>query len=195
MTVLITGGAGYIGGHAVLAFMDRGEIPVVLDDLSTGSRNAIPSKVPFFVGDVGDTSLVLRILEAHNVDAIMHFAAKIVVPESMADPLGYYLNNTVKTRALLEAAVTGNVRHFVFSSTAAIYGNPSQTPVSEETVPAPLSPYGTSKLMSECMLRDVSTAHDLSNVILRYFNVAGADAAGRHGQSTPNATHLIKVAL
>jgi UDP-glucose 4-epimerase len=195
MTVLITGGAGYIGGHAVLAFMDRGEIPVVLDDLSTGSRNAIPSKVPFFVGDVGDTSLVLRILETHSVDAIMHFAAKIVVPESIADPLGYYLNNTVKTRALLEAAVKGKVRQFVFSSTAAIYGNPSQTPVSEDSVPAPLSPYGASKLMSECMLRDVSAAHNLSYVVLRYFNVAGADSAGRHGQSTPNATHLIKVAL
>jgi UDP-glucose 4-epimerase len=195
MTVLITGGAGYIGGHVVLAFMDSGEIPVVLDDLSNGSRNAIPSKVPFFVGDVGDTSLVLRILETHKIDAILHFAAKIVVPESMADPLGYYLNNTAKTRALLEAAVTGNVRHFVFSSTAAIYGNPNQTPVSEEAVPAPLSPYGMSKLMSELMLRDVGAAYDLRYVILRYFNVAGADSAGRHGQSTPNATHLIKVAI
>ena len=195
MTVLVTGGAGYIGGHAVLAFLDRGEIPVVLDNLSTGSRNAIPSSVPFIFGDVGDTSLVLDILETHKVDAILHFAAKIVVPELMADPLGYYLNNTVKTRALLEAAVKGKVRHFVFSSTAAIYGDPNKTIVSEETIPAPLSPYGTSKLMSELMIRDVSAAHDQRHVILRYFNVAGADPAGRHGQTTADATHLIKVAI
>jgi UDP-glucose 4-epimerase len=195
MTVLITGGAGYIGGHAVLAFLDRGEIPIVLDDLSTGYRNAIPSSVPFIVGDVGDTSLVLHILETHKVDAILHFAAKIVVPESITDPLGYYLNNTVKTRALLEAAVKGKVRHFVFSSTAAIYGNPNKTMVNEETIPAPLSPYGMSKLMSELMIRDVSAAHDQRHIILRYFNVAGADPAGRLGQTTANATHLIKVAI
>jgi UDP-glucose 4-epimerase len=195
MTVLITGGAGYVGGHTVLAFLDRGEIPVVLDDLSTGSRNAIPSNVPFVFGDVGDTSLVLQILETHKVDAILHFAAKIVVPDSITDPLGYYLNNTVKTRALLEAAVRGKVRHFVFSSTAAIYGNPSKAMVDEETVPVPMSPYGMSKLMSELMIRDVSVAYDQRHVILRYFNVAGADPAGRHGQSTANATHLIKVAM
>jgi UDP-glucose 4-epimerase len=195
MTVLITGGAGYIGGHAVLAFLDRGETPVVLDDLSTGSRNAIPSEVPFVVGDVGDTSLVLDILKTHKIGAILHFAAKIVVPESITDPLGYYLNNTVKTRALLEAAVKGKIRHFVFSSTAAIYGDPNKAMVSEETVPAPLSPYGMSKLMSELMIRDVSAAYDQRHVILRYFNVAGADPAGRHGQSTANATHLIKVAI
>src|SRR6202035_2434440 len=133
----------------------------------------------------------LHILETHKVDAILHFAAKIVVPESMTDPLGYYLNNTVKTRALLEAAVEGKVKHFVFSSTAAIYGNPSSAMVNEEAVPAPLSPYGTSKFMSEMMIRDVSAAHDLRHVILRYFNVAGADPAGRHGQTTENATHLI----
>jgi UDP-glucose 4-epimerase len=195
MTVLITGGAGYVGGHAVLAFLDRGEIPVVLDDLSTGSRKTVPADVPFVLGDVGDTSLVLQIIEAHKVDAILHFAAKIVVPESMIDPLGYYLNNTVKTRALLEAAVKGKVRHFVFSSTAAIYGNPNSATVNEEVVPAPLSPYGTSKFMSEMMIRDVSAAHDLRHVILRYFNVAGADPAGRHGQTAENATHLIKVAI
>src|SRR6266478_9838771 len=151
MTVLITGGAGYIGGHAVLAFLDRGEIPVVLDDLSTGSRSAIPSEVPYIFGDVGDTSLLLQIIEAHKIDAILHFAAKIVVPESIADPLAYYLNNTVKTHALLQAAVRGKVKHFVFSSTAAVYGNPSFTPVSETADPAPLSPYGRSKLMSEYM--------------------------------------------
>ena len=195
MTVLITGGAGYIGGHTVLALLDRGEMPVVLDDLSTGSRNAIPSEVPFILGDVGDTSLVLHILEAHKIDAILHFAAKIVVPDSIADPLGYYLNNTVKTRALLEAAVKGKVKHFVFSSTAAVYGNPNKMLVSEDTVPGPLSPYGTSKLMAESMIRDVSAAYNQTHVILRYFNVAGADPKGRHGQSTANATHLIKVAI
>jgi UDP-glucose 4-epimerase len=195
MTVLVTGGAGYIGGHAILAFLDRGEIPVVLDDLSTGNRSAIPSNVPFILGDVGDASLVLQTIETHKVDAILHFAAKIVVPDSMTDPLGYYLSNTVKTRALLEAAVKGSVRHFVFSSTAAIYGNPNNATVNEDTVPAPLSPYGTSKLMSELIIRDVSAAYDQRHAILRYFNVAGADPMGRHGQSTVNATHLIKVAI
>ena len=169
--------------------------PVVLDDLSTGSRNAIPSSVPFIVGDVGDSSLVFHIIETHKVEAILHFAAKIVVPELITDPLSYYLNNTVKTRALLEAAVKGEVRHFVFSSTAAIYGNPSEAFVTEETIPAPLSPYGMSKLMSELMIRDVSAAYHQRYVILRYFNVAGADPARRHGQSTANATHLIKVAM
>src|SRR5467141_3595985 len=195
MAILITGGAGFIGGHTVLALLDRGEIPIVLDDLSTGNRAAVPPGVPFFAGDVGDTELVLRLVQNHRIDAILHFAAKIVVPESVADPLNYYFNNTVKTHALLQAAVRGNVRHFVFSSTAAVYGNPSVTPVSEEAIPAPLSPYGMSKLMSEQMLRDASAAYGLNHVILRYFNVSGADPAGRHGQSTPNATHLIKVAL
>jgi UDP-glucose 4-epimerase len=195
MTVLITGGAGYIGGHTVLAFLDRGEIPVVLDDLSSGRRRALPSEVPFFLGDVGDTSLLHHILETHKIDAILHFAAKIVVPESMTDPLGYYLNNTVKTRALLEAAVRARVRYFVFSSTAAIYGNPNEAMVTESAVPAPLSPYGRSKLMSELIIRDVSAAYHQKHAILRYFNVAGADPRGRHGQSSPNATHLIKVAV
>src|SRR3979411_451921 len=182
MTGLIPGVAGYVGGHAVLAFLDRGEIPVVLDDLSTGSRNAIPTSVPFILGDVGDISLVLHILETHKVDAILHFAAKIVVPESITDPLGYYLNNTVKTRALLEAAIKGKVRHFVFSSTAAVYGNPNRATVNEEAVPAPLSPYGMSKLMSEFMIRDVSTAYGQKHVILRYFNVAGGGPTGGHGE-------------
>jgi UDP-glucose 4-epimerase len=195
MTILITGGAGFIGGHTVLAFLDRGESPIVLDDLSTGSRAAIPSGVPLFVGDVGDTEFVLRLLQHHRIDAILHFAGKIVVPESVADPLKYYLNNTVKTHALLQAAVRGNVKYFVFSSTAAVYGNPSFTPISETADPAPLSPYGRSKLVSEYMLVDASAAYGLRYVILRYFNVAGADPAGRLGQSTPGATHLIKVAL
>jgi UDP-glucose 4-epimerase len=191
MTILITGGAGFIGGHTVLALLDRGEIPIVLDDLSTGNRAAVPSGVPFVAGDVGDTELVLRLVRNHSIDAILHFAAKIVVPESVADPLKYHLNNT----ALLQAAVRGNVKHFVFSSTAAVYGNPSASPVSEAADPAPLSPYGRSKLMSEYMLTDACAAYDLRYVILRYFNVAGADPAGRLGQSTPGATHLIKVAL
>jgi UDP-glucose 4-epimerase len=195
MTILVTGGAGYIGGHAVLALLDQHESPVVLDDLSTGDRAAVPANVPVVVGDVGDIDLVTQLIQEHRIDAVLHFAAKIIVPESVADPLSYYFNNTVKTRALLEAAVRGNVRHFVFSSTAAVYGNPSVTPVNEEAVPSPLSPYGMSKLMSEQMLRDTSAAYGLHHVILRYFNVAGADPAGRHGQSTPNATHLIKVAL
>ncbi len=195
MTILITGGAGFIGGHTVLAFLDRGEVPIVLDDLSTGSRAAVPPGVPFFMGDVADADLVLRMIKRHKVDAILHFAAKIIVPESVADPLNYYFSNTVKTHALLQAAVKGNVPHFVFSSSAAVYGNPSVTPVSETAVPAPLSPYGRSKLMSEQMLADASAASDLRHVALRYFNVAGADPAGRHGQSTPGATHLIKVAL
>jgi UDP-glucose 4-epimerase len=195
MTVLITGGAGFIGGHTVLAFLDRGEIPIVLDDLSTGNRAAVPSGVPFFAGDVADTELVLRLVQSHRIDAILHFAAKIVVPESVVDPLNYYLNNTVKTHALLQAAVRGSVKHFVFSSTAAVYGNTGSTSVSETAAPAPLSPYGRSKLMSEYMLVDASEAYDLRYVTLRYFNVAGADPAGRLGQSTPGATHLIKVAL
>ena len=195
MTVLVTGGAGYIGGHTVIALSDRCEIPVVLDDLSTGTRPAVPMNVPLVVGDVGDLELITQVIRKHRIDAVLHFAAKIIVPESVADPLSYYLNNTVKTRALLEAAVRENVRHFVLSSTAAVYGNPSVTPVSEQAVPAPLSPYGMSKLMSEQMLRDASAAYGLNHMILRYFNVAGADPKGRHGQSTPNATHLIKVAL
>lgn len=195
MTILITGGAGFIGGHTVLAFLDRGEIPIVLDDLSTGSRAAVPPCVPFFVGDVADSELVMRIVKKYKIDAILHFAAKIIVPDSVADPLNYYLSNTVKTHTLLQAAVKGNVRHFVFSSSAAVYGNPSVTPVRETADPAPLSPYGRSKLMSEYMLIDAGAAADLRYVALRYFNVAGADPAGRHGQSTPGATHLIKVAL
>jgi UDP-glucose 4-epimerase len=195
MTTLITGGAGFIGGHTVLAFLDRGETPIVLDDLSTGNRAAVPASVPFFVGDVGDAELVLRLVQDYRIDAILHFAAKIVVPESVADPLSYYLTNTVKTHTLLQAAVRERVKYLVFSSSAAVYGNPSFTPVSETADPAPLSPYGRSKLMTEHMLIDASAAYDLRHVTLRYFNVAGADPAGRLGQSRPGATHLIKVAL
>jgi UDP-glucose 4-epimerase len=195
MTVLVTGGAGYIGGHTVLALLDRGETPVVLDDLSTGTRAAVPPSVPFYVGDVGDAQLISRLVREHSIDAILHFAAKIVVPDSVVDPLGYYMANTLKTHALLQAAVRADVKHFIFSSTAAVYGNPDIVPVSESADPRPLSPYGRSKLMSEQMLADTGASYGLRYVALRYFNVAGADPACRHGQSTPGATHLIKVAL
>jgi UDP-glucose 4-epimerase len=194
MTVLVTGGAGYIGSHMVLALLDAGEEVVVLDNLSTGFSWVLPKKVPLVVGDMGDQDLVARTIREHHVAAIAHFAAKIVVPDSVADPLGYYLNNTVKSRALIEAAVRGGVKHFIFSSTAAVYGEPSVIPVPEDLPLDPVSPYGRSKLMTEWMLQDTARAHDLAYVILRYFNVAGADPKGRAGQSTANATHLIKVA-
>ena len=195
MTVLITGGAGYIGSHMVHALADVGESVVVLDDLSTGFRSAVPPSVPLCVGDAGDQHLVASVIGDHKVDAIIHFAGSIVVPDSLRDPLGYYRNNTVNTRALIESAVKGGVKHFIFSSTAAVYGNPAVLPVREDAPTRPMSPYGTSKLMSEIMLHDVAVAHDLRYVILRYFNVAGADPKQRTGQSTPAATHLIKVSV
>jgi UDP-glucose 4-epimerase len=194
MAVLVTGGAGYIGSHMVLALVDAGEAAVVLDDLSTGFREAVHPKAKLVVGDVSDEKLVASIIEENRIDAVIHFAAKIVVPDSVADPLGYYLANTVKTRALLAAVTGAGVKHFVFSSTAAVYGNPEENPVSEDAKLSPMSPYGTSKLISEWMLRDVSAAYDFHYVALRYFNVAGADPQGRAGQSTKGATHLIKVA-
>ncbi len=195
MAVLVTGGAGYIGGHMVLGLIDRGEEVVVLDNLSTGFAWAVPGAAKLIIGDIGDTGLVDRILSDHRIDAIAHFAAKIVVPESVADPLGYYLNNTAGARALLECAVRNKVRQFIFSSTAAVYGEPAVTPILEDVPLAPINPYGRSKLMVEWMLQDVAKVHDLRFVILRYFNVAGADPRGRHGQSGTNATHLIKVAV
>ena len=195
MTVLVTGGAGYIGGHMVLALLDAGEKVAVLDDLSTGFRWAVPAAAKLIAGDVGDVALVDDILARHKIDAIAHFAAKIVVPESVSDPLGYYLNNTAKARTLLECAVRGKIKHFIFSSTAAVYGEPPVTPVDETLPLAPINPYGRSKLMVEWMLEDTAQAHGLKFAILRYFNVAGADPKGRLGQSTPNATHLIKVAV
>ncbi|MGH9810904.1 MAG: UDP-glucose 4-epimerase GalE, partial [Terriglobia bacterium] len=195
MTVLVTGGAGYIGGHMVLALLDAGEKIVVLDDLSTGFRWAVPEAAKLIVGDVGDAALLDAILAEYRIDAIAHFAAKIVVPESVADPLGYYLNNTAKARTLLECAVRGKIKHFIFSSTAAVYGEPEVSPVNETARLAPINPYGRSKLTTEWMLEDAATAHGLKFAILRYFNVAGADPKGRLGQSTPNATHLIKVAV
>jgi len=194
MAVLVTGGAGYIGSHMVLALIDASEQVVVIDDLSTGFKRAVHPKAKLIVGDIADGALVSRLISEHKIDAIIHFAARIVVPDSVADPLGYYLSNTMKTRALLAAVVAAGVKHFVFSSTAAVYGMPEENPVSEDAKLAPMSPYGSSKLMSEWMLRDVSAAHAISYVALRYFNVAGADPEGRTGQSTPNATHLIKVA-
>jgi UDP-glucose 4-epimerase len=194
MAVLVTGGAGYIGSHMVLALVDAGENAVVLDDLSTGFKEAVHPQAKLVVGDVSDEKLVASIIKEHKIDAVIHFAAKIVVPDSVADPLGYYLANTVKTRALLAAVTGAGVKHFVFSSTAAVYGNPEENPVSEDAKLSPMSPYGTSKLISEWMLRDVSAAYDFHYVALRYFNVAGADPEGRAGQSTKGATHLIKVA-
>lgn len=194
MTVLVTGGAGYIGSHMVHALADAGESVVVLDNLSTGFRFLIPAEVPFVTGNTGDRDRVADVIREHRVDAIVHFAASIVVPDSIRDPLGYYRNNTMNTAMLLDAAVAGGVRHFIFSSTAAVYGNPDRVPVREDASTLPISPYGMSKLMSEIILHDTARAHDLRFVALRYFNVAGADPMGRTGQATPQATHLIKVA-
>jgi UDP-glucose 4-epimerase len=194
MTTLVTGGAGYIGSHMVWELIDRGERVVVLDRLSTGFRWAIAPEAIFVEGDVGDAALVDRIIAEHGVTGIIHFAGSIVVPESVSDPLGYYLNNTVKSRELIAAAVRGGVKRFVFSSTAAVYGDPERIPVDEEATLKPLSPYGMSKLMTEIMLADTAKAHDFRFAALRYFNVAGADPKGRTGQSTKGATHLLKVA-
>ncbi len=195
MSILVTGGAGSIGSHMVHELADAGEPVVVLDNLSTGFDWAIAKGVPLIVGDTGDQNLVGQIIREHNVESVIHFAASAIVPDSVKDPLGYYKNNTANSRSLIETAVTEGVRQFIFSSTCAVYGNPAQVPVTEDTPPAPISPYGSSKMMTEIMLRDAGTAHSLSHVILRYFNVAGADPHCRTGQSTRNATHLIKVAV
>jgi UDP-glucose 4-epimerase len=192
-TVLVTGGAGYIGSHTVLQLRARGERVVVLDDLSTGFRRAV-CDAPLIVGNVGDRALVDRLLAEHQVDTIIHFAAHTIVPESVSNPLKYYGNNTCSTRSLLEAASGAGVKHFVFSSTAAVYGIPASGIASEESPTQPINPYGTSKLMSEWMLRDLSAATPMRHVALRYFNVAGSDPEGRIGQSTEKATLLIKVA-
>jgi UDP-glucose 4-epimerase len=194
MTILVTGGAGYIGSHMVYELIDAGERVVVLDNLSTGHPWAVAEGVPLIVGESGDQPLVTQLIRDHGIDAIIHFAASMVVPDSVRDPLGYYRNNTVNSRALIECAVNCGVRRFIFSSTAAVYGNPPVIPVAEEGPTVPISPYGWSKLMTEVMLRDTGRAHGLAHVILRYFNVAGADPQGRAGQSSPTATHLIKVA-
>jgi UDP-glucose 4-epimerase len=194
MTVLVTGGAGYIGSHMVHELVDGGEPVVVLDNLSTGFRFLIPATVPFVVGSTGDRSLVAKTIQHYGVKAIIHFAASIVVPDSVHDPLAYYENNTMNSCLLLEAVRDAGVKHFIFSSTAAVYGNPARVPVREDAATAPISPYGASKLMTEIMLHDASKAYGLRFVALRYFNVAGADPKGRTGQATQNATHLIKVA-
>ncbi len=194
MTILVTGGAGYIGSHMVLALVDAGYPVVVLDDLSTGFEWAVHPDATFVQGDVADTALVRRLIDEHHVEAVIHFAARILVADSVADPLGYYYANTVKSRALLEAVLAGGVRRVIFSSTAAVYGMGSQQPVSEDAPLVPLSPYGRSKLMTEWMLADSAAAHGLSYVALRYFNVAGADPAGRSGETRHRATHLINVA-
>ena len=192
--VLVTGGAGYIGSHAVLALKDAGWDVAVVDNLSTGFTFAIPDGVPLYEGDIADGELIARIIAEQKIGAVMHFAGSIVVPESVEKPLYYYENNTVKSRALIEAAVKGGVKHFIFSSTAATYGLPDVERVTEDTLTQPINPYGWSKLMTEQMLKDTSAAHDMNHCALRYFNVAGADPDARTGQSTAGATHLIKVA-
>jgi UDP-glucose 4-epimerase len=194
MAVLITGGAGYIGSHMVFELLDRGEDVAVIDDLSTGAWWVLPTEANLIEGDIGDDALLSRVMNARSFDAIVHFAGSIVVPDSVADPLGYYLNNTVKSRALIAAAVRHGIPNFIFSSTAAVYGEPESVPITEEAPVQPVSPYGKSKLMTEWMLRDSARAHSLRYAALRYFNVAGADERGRTGQSTARATHLIKVA-
>lgn len=193
--ILVTGGAGYIGSHAVLALLDAGWPVVVLDNLVTGFRWAVDPRATFVEGDIGDEAAVLAVLRDHGIGAIMHFAGSVVVPESVADPLKYYRNNTANSRTLIACAVATGVRHFIFSSTAATYGIPDNIPVSEDMPTRPINPYGMSKLMTEAMLADVAAAHAINYCALRYFNVAGADPAGRTGQSTAGATHLIKVAV
>lgn len=193
--VLVTGGAGYIGSHAVLALRDARWPVVVIDDLTTGFRWAVPGDVAFVEGDIADQALVESIMSAHGIGAVVHFAGSIIVPESVENPLKYYHNNTVKSRALIESAVRSGVRHFIFSSTAATYGIPETVPIREDAPTRPINPYGMSKLMTEAMLRDVCAAHPMNFAALRYFNVAGADSEGRTGQSSAGATHLIKVAV
>jgi UDP-glucose 4-epimerase len=193
--ILVTGGAGYIGSHAVLALLDAGWAVSVIDNLVTGFRWAVDPRATFHEGDIADEALVAKIVAADGIGAILHFAGSVVVPESVADPLKYYRNNTANSRSLIESAVKAGVRHFIFSSTAATYGIPDSIPVREDMPTVPINPYGMSKLMTEAMLRDVAAAHAMNYCALRYFNVAGADPAGRSGQSTAGATHLIKVAV
>jgi UDP-glucose 4-epimerase len=195
MTVLVTGGAGYIGTHMVRALLEGGESVVVIDNLSTGFSAFLPEGVPLFVGDAADENLVEGVIATHGVKSIIHFAGSVVVPDSMRDPLAYYHNNTMTTRSLLNAAVKSGVDRFIFSSTAAVYGNPDQVPVPESAPTRPLSPYGSSKLMTEIMLHDVASAHGMNYVVLRYFNVAGADPQARMGLATVGATHLLKIAV
>lgn len=193
--VLVTGGAGYIGSHAVLALRDAGWTVAVIDNLSNGTREVVPQNVPFFEGDIADRALVDRILKEQRIGAIMHFAGSIVVPESVEKPLDYYRNNTLGTHSLLSAAVEAGVKHILFSSTAAVYGAPDHVPISEDALKQPINPYGASKLMTERMLEDASAAYPFNYGALRYFNVAGADPDGRTGQIGKGSTHLIKIAV
>lgn len=195
MTVLVTGGAGYIGSHTVLALAEAGEDVVVIDDLSTGFSAYLPEGVPLFIGDAGDENLLEGVIAQHNIESIIHFAGSVVVPESMRDPLGYYRNNFTTARNLLNVAVKRGISRFIFSSTAAVYGNPDQVPVPEHAPTRPLSPYGSSKLMTEIMLHDVAAAYGMQYATLRYFNVAGADPQARIGLATAGATHLLKIAV
>jgi UDP-glucose 4-epimerase len=192
MSILVTGGAGYIGSHMAHRLVELGEAVVVLDNLSTGVKQNLPSQACLIEGDFGDPQLVSELIQKHNVESVIHFAGSVVVPESVERPLEYYANNTAAARTLIEVCVRQNVSNFLFSSTAAVYGIPPFIPVEEESATVPISPYGRSKLMTEWILRDAAAAHDINFGILRYFNVAGADLAGRTGQSTPRATHLIK---
>ena len=195
LPVLVTGGAGYIGSHAVLALKDAGWRVAVIDDLSNGSRDVVPDDVPFFQGSIAERVLVDSIIDDLGIGAIMHFAGSIVVPESVEQPLKYYANNTLASHALISAAVDAGVKHIVFSSTAAVYGAPERVPIVEEDPKLPINPYGASKLMTERMLEDASAAHPFNYGALRYFNVAGADPQGRTGQIGKGSTHLIKVAV
>src|SRR3981189_2720269 len=195
MTVLVTGGAGYSGSHTVHALAEAGESVIVIDNLSTGFSAFLPDGVPLFIGDAADENLVEGVIAAHGVESIIHFAGSVGGPDSVGDPLAYYRNNTMTTRSLLNTAVKSGISRFIFSSTAAVYGDPDQVPVSEHAPTRPLSPYGSSKLMTEIMLHDTASAHDMTYVVLRYFNVAGADPKARIGLATVGATHLLKIAV
>lgn len=194
MRVLVTGGAGYIGSHVVWTLLERGHEAIVLDNLSTGKKENLPENVTFYEGDIGDPTFLINVFKREKIDAVMHFAGLIVVPESIDNPIDYYRANCSYTLELIRQCIDANVKKFIFSSTAAVYGMPERIPVTEDMVTQPINPYGWSKLMVEQYLHDTAFAHDFNYIALRYFNVAGADPQGRTGQSTPNATHLIKIA-